>query len=116
MLALLHGAEPILCCGRKRGLPPRSSALYNSTMPPGNPKTTGIESLLGDPQNLPEIARLMGQFESEEAYRRFKAEWEAVKPPANASARLPQPDRRFYRRSFLGRIVSRLQRRAAGAP
>ncbi len=31
-----------------------------------------IESLLGDPQNLPEIARLMGQFESEEAYAKFK--------------------------------------------
>jgi hypothetical protein len=83
---------------------------------PGEPKSDQIGPLLSDPQNLPEIARLMGQFESEEAYQRFKAKWEVAKPPANASARLRQREGRSYLRSFLGRIVSRLQRRAAGAP
>ncbi len=39
------------------------------------PKSAEIEELLGDPQNLPEIARRLGQFESEEAYREFLQEW-----------------------------------------
>jgi hypothetical protein len=70
--------------------------------------------LLGDPQNLPEIARLMGQFDSEEAYERFKTEWEAARPPASALDALRPPAARSYRRSFLGKIVTRLRSLATG--
>jgi len=59
-------------------------------MPPRNPKPEEIEPLLNDPQNLPEIARLMGQFESDEAYEQFKAEWEAAKPSRTSVPVVPR--------------------------
>jgi hypothetical protein len=79
-----------------------------------SPEPDEVESLLSDPQNLHEIAGLVGQFESEEAYEKFKAEWEAAKSPAIASDDLHPPAARSYRRSFLGKTVTRLRSLATG--
>jgi hypothetical protein len=59
-------------------------------MAPRNSKSDKIESLLHDPQNLPEIMWELGQFESEEAYEQFRAEWEASKPRRSSVPEIPR--------------------------
>ncbi len=45
---------------------------------------------LDDVENLPEIARQLGQFESEEAYQQFRAEWERSKARRSSVPEVPR--------------------------
>lgn len=83
---LSYKSTPLLASGK----PPLSEVIVcyacRAMATRNNPRSAELEELLADPQNLPEIARLMGQFDSEQAYRQFKANWEAAKPRAAQSA------------------------------
>lgn len=53
-------------------------------------KPDNVKPPLRDVDNLPEIARELGQFESEEAYEQFRAEWEYSKPRRASVPKVPR--------------------------
>ena len=59
----------------------------------------------GGSEELPEIAKRLGQFKSEEAYLQFRAQWERAKQSAGAPAYNHQSERSSARFSFASRLA-----------